>query len=96
MEQARCGKLCSSLDHHLGHPGWFTASGSTHLRPIQGERAALSAAERAVSAQSKVDFVSSKCFNSNVVLQFGFFKRSLPYGTAMEKAELKPQAASEA
>ncbi|KAJ4919225.1 hypothetical protein JOQ06_022609 [Pogonophryne albipinna] len=27
---------------------------------------------------------------------FGFFKRSLPYGTAMEKAQLKPQAASEA
>ncbi|KYO27144.1 integrin alpha-5 [Alligator mississippiensis] len=26
----------------------------------------------------------------------GFFKRSLPYGTAMEKAQLKPQAASEA
>lgn len=29
-------------------------------------------------------------------LQLGFFKRSDPYGTAMEKAELKPQAASEA
>uniref|UniRef100_A0A8D0GWP7 Integrin subunit alpha 5 n=1 Tax=Sphenodon punctatus TaxID=8508 RepID=A0A8D0GWP7_SPHPU len=28
--------------------------------------------------------------------QLGFFKRSLPYGTAMEKAQLKPQAASEA
>uniref|UniRef100_A0A8C9VYB3 Integrin, alpha 5 (fibronectin receptor, alpha polypeptide) n=1 Tax=Scleropages formosus TaxID=113540 RepID=A0A8C9VYB3_SCLFO len=28
--------------------------------------------------------------------QLGFFKRSLPYGTAMEKAQLKPQATSEA
>ncbi|XP_068777719.1 integrin alpha-5 [Struthio camelus] len=28
--------------------------------------------------------------------KLGFFKRSLPYGTAMEKAQLKPQAASEA
>lgn len=28
--------------------------------------------------------------------QLGFFKRSVPYGTAMEKAQLKPQAASEA
>lgn len=28
--------------------------------------------------------------------QLGFFKRSGPYGTAMEKAQLKPQAASEA
>lgn len=26
----------------------------------------------------------------------GFFKRTMPYGTAMEKAQLKPQAASEA
>ncbi|XP_018536647.1 integrin alpha-5 [Lates calcarifer] len=31
-----------------------------------------------------------------VLYKFGFFKRSLPYGTAMEKAQLKPQAASEA
>ncbi|XP_077466784.1 integrin alpha-5 isoform X1 [Stigmatopora argus] len=31
-----------------------------------------------------------------VLYKFGFFKRSLPYGTAMEKASLKPQAASEA
>ncbi|KAM9319904.1 integrin alpha-5 [Gastrophryne carolinensis] len=31
-----------------------------------------------------------------VLYKLGFFKRSLPYGTAMEKAELKPQAASEA
>uniref|UniRef100_A0A672FZG8 Integrin, alpha 5 (fibronectin receptor, alpha polypeptide) n=1 Tax=Salarias fasciatus TaxID=181472 RepID=A0A672FZG8_SALFA len=31
-----------------------------------------------------------------VLYRFGFFKRSLPYGTAMEKAQLKPQAASEA
>uniref|UniRef100_A0A7N6BP35 Integrin, alpha 5 (fibronectin receptor, alpha polypeptide) n=1 Tax=Anabas testudineus TaxID=64144 RepID=A0A7N6BP35_ANATE len=31
-----------------------------------------------------------------VLYKFGFFKRSLPYGTAMEKAHLKPQAASEA
>uniref|UniRef100_A0A4W5N6W4 Integrin, alpha 5 (fibronectin receptor, alpha polypeptide) n=1 Tax=Hucho hucho TaxID=62062 RepID=A0A4W5N6W4_9TELE len=30
------------------------------------------------------------------VLLLGFFKRSLPYGTAMEKAQLKPHAASEA
>uniref|UniRef100_A0A8C6ZPY7 Integrin subunit alpha 5 n=1 Tax=Nothoprocta perdicaria TaxID=30464 RepID=A0A8C6ZPY7_NOTPE len=28
--------------------------------------------------------------------KLGFFKRSLPYGTAMETAQLKPQAASEA
>ncbi|XP_031458671.1 integrin alpha-5-like [Phasianus colchicus] len=28
--------------------------------------------------------------------KLGFFKRSVPYGTAMEKAQLKPQAASEA
>lgn len=28
--------------------------------------------------------------------KLGFFKRSMPYGTAMEKAQLKPQAASEA
>lgn len=28
--------------------------------------------------------------------KLGFFKRSGPYGTAMEKAQLKPQAASEA
>ncbi|MBN3289435.1 ITA5 protein, partial [Polypterus senegalus] len=31
-----------------------------------------------------------------VLYKVGFFKRSLPYGTAMEKAQLKPQAASEA
>ncbi|XP_068598923.1 integrin alpha-5 [Brachionichthys hirsutus] len=31
-----------------------------------------------------------------ILYKFGFFKRSLPYGTAMEKAQLKPQAASEA
>lgn len=31
-----------------------------------------------------------------VLYKFGFFKRSLPYGTAMEKAQLKPQPASEA
>ncbi|XP_056443899.1 integrin alpha-5 [Gadus chalcogrammus] len=31
-----------------------------------------------------------------VMYKLGFFKRSLPYGTAMEKAQLKPQAASEA
>ncbi|XP_008317304.1 integrin alpha-5 isoform X1 [Cynoglossus semilaevis] len=31
-----------------------------------------------------------------VLYKIGFFKRSLPYGTAMEKAQLKPQAASEA
>ncbi|XP_038165201.1 integrin alpha-5 [Cyprinodon tularosa] len=31
-----------------------------------------------------------------ILYRFGFFKRSLPYGTAMEKAQLKPQAASEA
>ncbi|CAJ1084563.1 integrin alpha-5 [Xyrichtys novacula] len=31
-----------------------------------------------------------------VLYKFGFFKRSVPYGTAMEKAQLKPQAASEA
>ncbi|XP_053564244.1 integrin alpha-5 [Bombina bombina] len=31
-----------------------------------------------------------------VLYKLGFFKRSLPYGTAMEKAELKPQATSEA
>ncbi|KAJ1159713.1 hypothetical protein NDU88_000218 [Pleurodeles waltl] len=31
-----------------------------------------------------------------VLYKVGFFKRSLPYGTAMEKAELKPQATSEA
>lgn len=37
VEQARHRKLGSSVDHHLGHPGWFTASGSTHLRPIQGQ-----------------------------------------------------------
>ncbi|KAG7249379.1 hypothetical protein CRUP_015985, partial [Coryphaenoides rupestris] len=27
-----------------------------------------------------------------VLYKLGFFKRSLPYGTAMEKAQLKPQA----
>lgn len=37
-----------------------------------------------------------KCFFCFFFLQLGFFKRSDPYGTAMEKAELKPQAASEA
>ncbi|XP_064408383.1 integrin alpha-5 [Latimeria chalumnae] len=31
-----------------------------------------------------------------VLYKLGFFKRSVHYGTAMEKAELKPQAASEA
>uniref|UniRef100_A0A673CRQ0 Integrin, alpha 5 (fibronectin receptor, alpha polypeptide) n=1 Tax=Sphaeramia orbicularis TaxID=375764 RepID=A0A673CRQ0_9TELE len=31
-----------------------------------------------------------------ILYKFGFFKRSVPYGTAMEKAQLKPQAASEA
>uniref|UniRef100_A0A667YH67 Integrin, alpha 5 (fibronectin receptor, alpha polypeptide) n=1 Tax=Myripristis murdjan TaxID=586833 RepID=A0A667YH67_9TELE len=31
-----------------------------------------------------------------ILYKLGFFKRSLPYGTAMEKAQLKPQAASEA
>ncbi|KAM4737505.1 integrin alpha-5 [Anableps anableps] len=31
-----------------------------------------------------------------ILYRLGFFKRSLPYGTAMEKAQLKPQAASEA
>uniref|UniRef100_A0A8C8F4N2 Integrin alpha-2 domain-containing protein n=1 Tax=Oncorhynchus tshawytscha TaxID=74940 RepID=A0A8C8F4N2_ONCTS len=42
-------------------------------------------------------------FSSNFFLSFflspsqlGFFKRSLPYGTAMEKAQLKPHATSEA
>ena len=37
VEQARYRKLGSSVDHHSGHPGWFTASGSAHLRLIQGE-----------------------------------------------------------
>ncbi|KAK7884942.1 hypothetical protein WMY93_028065 [Mugilogobius chulae] len=31
-----------------------------------------------------------------ILYKLGFFKRSVPYGTAMEKAQLKPQAASEA
>uniref|UniRef100_A0A674BIS6 Integrin, alpha 5 (fibronectin receptor, alpha polypeptide) n=1 Tax=Salmo trutta TaxID=8032 RepID=A0A674BIS6_SALTR len=31
-----------------------------------------------------------------VLYKLGFFKRSLPYGTAMEKAQLKPHATSEA
>lgn len=31
-----------------------------------------------------------------ISLQMGFFKRSDPYGTTMEKAQLKPQASSEA
>uniref|UniRef100_A0A3Q0S9A1 Integrin, alpha 5 (fibronectin receptor, alpha polypeptide) n=1 Tax=Amphilophus citrinellus TaxID=61819 RepID=A0A3Q0S9A1_AMPCI len=31
-----------------------------------------------------------------ILYRLGFFKRSDPYGTAMEKAQLKPQAASEA
>ncbi|KAI1891136.1 hypothetical protein AGOR_G00161550, partial [Albula goreensis] len=31
-----------------------------------------------------------------VLYKLGFFKRSLPYSTAMEKAQLKPQATSEA
>uniref|UniRef100_A0A3B3T2N2 Integrin, alpha 5 (fibronectin receptor, alpha polypeptide) n=1 Tax=Paramormyrops kingsleyae TaxID=1676925 RepID=A0A3B3T2N2_9TELE len=31
-----------------------------------------------------------------VLYKLDFFKRSLPYGTAMEKAQLKPQAASDA
>ncbi|XP_035238653.1 integrin alpha-5 [Anguilla anguilla] len=31
-----------------------------------------------------------------VLYKLGFFKRSLPYGTAMEKAQLKPPATSEA
>ncbi|CDQ80909.1 unnamed protein product [Oncorhynchus mykiss] len=31
-----------------------------------------------------------------VLYKLGFFKRSNPYGTAMEKAQLKPQASSEA
>uniref|UniRef100_A0A8C8EIN0 Integrin alpha-2 domain-containing protein n=1 Tax=Oncorhynchus tshawytscha TaxID=74940 RepID=A0A8C8EIN0_ONCTS len=31
-----------------------------------------------------------------VLYKMGFFKRSNPYGTAMEKAQLKPQASSEA
>lgn len=38
----------------------------------------------------------SEMFFFSFFLQLGFFKRSDPYGTAMEKAELKPQAASEA
>lgn len=33
---------------------------------------------------------------SYISLQMGFFKRSDPYGTTMEKAQLKPQASSEA
>ena len=36
------------------------------------------------------------CFHHVISLQLGFFKRSDPYGTAMEKAQLKPQASSEA
>uniref|UniRef100_A0A8C5WY14 Integrin subunit alpha 5 n=1 Tax=Laticauda laticaudata TaxID=8630 RepID=A0A8C5WY14_LATLA len=36
------------------------------------------------------------CLGQIVCVCLGFFKRSLPYGTAMEKAQLKPQAASEA
>lgn len=35
-------------------------------------------------------------FLSYISLQMGFFKRSDPYGTTMEKAQLKPQASSEA
>lgn len=31
-----------------------------------------------------------------ILYKLGFFKRSVPYGTAMEKAQLKPQATSEA
>ncbi|KAJ8358724.1 hypothetical protein SKAU_G00152490 [Synaphobranchus kaupii] len=31
-----------------------------------------------------------------VLYKLGFFKRSLPYSTTMEKAQLKPQASSEA
>uniref|UniRef100_A0A8C7RDX7 Integrin, alpha 5 (fibronectin receptor, alpha polypeptide) n=1 Tax=Oncorhynchus mykiss TaxID=8022 RepID=A0A8C7RDX7_ONCMY len=34
--------------------------------------------------------------HTHTCTHLGFFKRSLPYGTAMEKAQLKPQAASEA
>lgn len=37
VEQARYRKLGPPVDHHSGHPGWFTASGSAHLRLIQGE-----------------------------------------------------------
>lgn len=31
-----------------------------------------------------------------ILYKLGFFKRSLPYGTAMEKAQLKPPATSDA
>lgn len=37
VEQARYWKLSPSVDHHLGHFGWSAASGSTNLRPIQGQ-----------------------------------------------------------
>lgn len=37
VEQAGRWKLSSSLDHHLGHLGWFAAPGSSHLCAIQGQ-----------------------------------------------------------
>lgn len=37
MEQAGHWKLSSPLDHHLGHSGWFAASGSSYLCAIQGQ-----------------------------------------------------------
>lgn len=37
VEQARHWKLSSPLDHHLGHSGWFAASGSSYLCAIQGQ-----------------------------------------------------------
>lgn len=43
---------------------------------------------------SRVDLIL--IFLSYTSLQMGFFKRSDPYGTTMEKAQLKPQASSEA
>lgn len=45
---------------------------------------------------ARIDLSWSLIFLSCVSLQMGFFKRSDPYGTTMEKAQLKPQASSEA
>lgn len=47
-----------------------------------------------IAFTSRIDLVF--ILLSYISLQMGFFKRSDPYGTTMEKAQLKPQASSEA
>lgn len=105
VEQTGQPVRCTTVDHHTGNPGWALASGSAQLCPLQSESTAVPVCmnirggigSHLWQATVKGSLASHIAPVSPVTpLQLGFFKRSLPYGTAMEKAHLKPQAASEA